>query len=140
MIPVFLAEMLEKLLESHDSRWVFPAPKGGCLKTSGFHTRTWRPIADGMKERSGPGVRRLLPVLPEVPTFKGKRMYLMRHGGKAWLDEEGHSRFAVETRMGHEVPGAEGVYSNLTVPMERAIMKKMQERWERLHGVPEDAE
>jgi hypothetical protein len=34
--------------------------------------------------------------------------------------------------MGHEVPGVEGVYSSVTVPMERAIMKSMQERWDGL--------
>jgi hypothetical protein len=33
--------------------------------------------------------------------------------------------------MGHEVPGVEGTYSSVTVPMERAIMAALQERWER---------
>ena len=64
----------------------------------------------------------------------GKRLYLLRHGHKAWLDEDGHNRFAVESRMGHEVPGIEGVYSSVTVAMERAIMKSLQERWDALRG------
>jgi hypothetical protein len=69
-----------------------------------------------------------------VPDWAGKRMYLIRHGHKAWLDEDGHARFAVESRMGHEVPGVEGTYSSVTVAMERAIMKSLQARWEAFQG------
>lgn len=97
-----------------------------------FDYKYWRDIADGSDERSGPRTRGARPAIPAVPPFKGKRLYLLRHGAKAWLDEDGHSKFAVESRMGHEVPGVEGVYSSVTVPMERAIMKTLQERWEGL--------
>ncbi|MGW7350882.1 integrase [Streptomyces sp. NPDC054784] len=134
VIPTFLAEMLEELLDGHESDWVFPALQGGSLGKVNFDYRFWRPIADGAEARQGPRVRRPLPALPEVSAFQGKRLYLVRHGGKAWLDEDGHSRFAVESRMGHEVPGVEGVYSSVTVPMERAIMETMQARWDLLHG------
>ena len=83
-------------------------------------------------------MRKPRPALPKVPSFAGKRMYLLRHGHKSWLDEDGHSRFAVESRMGHEVQGVEGTYSSVTAAMERAIMKSLQERWdglqERLKG------
>ena len=129
VIPPFLAGLLDELLRSHDSRWVFPAIQGGSLGAVNFDYKYWRPIADGAKERKGPRVRKPRPAIPAVPSFKGKRLYLIRHGHKAWLDEDGHSKFAVESRMGHEVPGVEGVYSSVTVPMERAIMKTMQERW-----------
>ena len=83
-----------------------------------------------------PGGRNQRPAIPAVPDFAGKRIYLIRHGHKSWLDEDGHSRFAVESRMGHEVPGVEGLYSSVTVPMERAIMKSLQERWERFQAAP----
>ncbi|MGA5635006.1 integrase [Streptomyces lydicamycinicus] len=132
VVPTFLAEMLDKLLASHTSRWVFPAIQGGSLGAVNFDYRYWRPIADGVAERSGPRVRRPRPAIPAVPTYRGKRLYLLRHGHKAWLDEDGHSKFAVESRMGHEVPGVEGIYSSVTVPMERAIMKSLQARWEKL--------
>ncbi|MFG2826040.1 integrase [Streptomyces sp. NPDC048434] len=132
VVPVLLAEMLDKLLASHDSKWVFPAIQGGSLGAVNFDYKYWRPIADGADERSGPRVRKPRPAIPAVPTFKGKRLYLLRHGHKAWLDEDGHSKFAVESRMGHEVPGVEGIYSSVTVPMERAIMKALQGRWEEL--------
>ncbi|WP_050507777.1 MULTISPECIES: hypothetical protein [Streptomyces] len=132
VIPPFLAELLEKLLASHDSKWVFPAVMGGSLGAVNFDYRYWRPIADGATEKSRPRARRVQPEIPAVPAFTGKRLYLIRHGGKAWLDEDGHSKFAVESRMGHEVPGVAGLYSNVTVPMERAIMESLQQRWERL--------
>lgn len=132
VVPPFLAEMLEKLLASHQRDWVFPAKLGGCLGAVNFDYVYWRPIADGVEERKGPRVRKPRAAVPAVPSFKGKRLYLVRHGHKAWLDEDGHSKFAVESRMGHEVPGVEGVYSSVTVPMERAIMKTLQERWELL--------
>jgi integrase len=132
VVPPFLADLLEGLLESHDSEWVFPAILGGSLGAVNFDWRYWRPIADGAEARVAKRARWNRAAMPAVPSFAGKRLYLVRHGHKAWLDEDGHSRFAVESRMGHEVPGVEGTYSSVTVPMERAIMKSLQERWDAL--------
>lgn len=132
VVPPFLADMLEKLLASHDNKWVFPAIGGGCLKAAPFSKSYWFPISRGCEARTrARGSGGIRPAIPSVPDFAGRRMYLIRHGHKAWLDEDGHARFAVESRMGHEVPGVEGTYSSVTVPMERAIMKALQERWER---------
>jgi len=132
VVPPFLASLLEELLASHESRWVFPAIQGGSLGAVNFDYKYWRPIADGAEERKSRQPRWDRAAMPEVATFKGKRLYLIRHAHKAWLDEDGHSKFAVESRMGHEVPGVEGVYSSVTVAMEKAIMKTLQERWETL--------
>jgi integrase len=129
VVPPFLADMLEQLLDSHDRPWVFPAIGGGSLGAVNFDYKYWRSIADGEPAREGARVRKPRPAIPAVPSFAGRRLYLIRHGAKAWLDEDGHSKFAVETRMGHEVPGVEGTYSSVTAEMERAIMKKHQERW-----------
>ncbi|MGW6872840.1 integrase [Streptomyces xanthophaeus] len=126
VVPPFLAAMLEKLLASHDKDWVFPAIQGGSLGAVNFDYAYWRPMADGSEERTGRFPR---PSMPKVPAFEGKRLYLIRHGAKAWLDEDGHSKFAVESRMGHEVPGVEGVYSSVTAPMEEAIMGGLERRW-----------
>jgi integrase len=133
VVPPFLADMLEKLLASHDNKWVFPAIAGGCLGSAAFSVDYWPHISKGADERKkAPGSRNPRPAIPAVPDYADKRMYLIRHGHKAWLDEDfEHSRFAVESRMGHELPGVEAVYSSVTVPMERAIMKTLQERWER---------
>lgn len=131
VLPPFLADMLEKLLASHDNKWVFPGIAGGCLASAAFSVDYWPHISKGADERKrNPGSRNPRPAIPAVPDYAGKRIYLIRHGHKAWLDEDGHSRFAVESRMGHEVPGVEGTYSSVTVAMERAIMKALQDRWE----------
>lgn len=140
VIPPFLAELLERMLSSHNSEWVFPALNGSSLGVMNFSYTWWRPIADGADERKSKQSRWNRPAIPSVPSFAGKRLYLIRHGHKAWLDEDGHSRYAVESRMGHEVPGVEGTYSSVTVPMERAIMKTLQKRWERLQESAEPLE
>lgn len=140
VVPPFLADKLEAMLAGHDSRWVFPALEGGSLGVVNFDYRWWRPMADGAKERKAKQARWNRPAIPAVPAFAGRRLYLVRHGAKAWLDEDGHNRYAVEARMGHELPGVEGTYSSVTVPMEQGIMKTLQERWERLQeqaGAPE---
>jgi hypothetical protein len=143
VIPPFLAELLELLLASHDGEYVFRSIRGGLLANANFTYHYWRPIADGRPaslkfERVRLGQRQLVaphrPV-PEIPatSYSGKRLYLLRHGHKEWIDEAGgeHSRIAVETRMGHEVAGVEGLYSNVTTAMERRMMGSLQERFER---------
>ncbi|GAA1227577.1 hypothetical protein OHU25_13260 [Streptomyces sp. NBC_00117] len=133
VIPAFLADMLEKLLDSHTSPWVFVGVDGGCLAQTDFNTFYWRPVADGSEEqprRAGGQLRPAIPAVPAVPSFKAKRMYLIWRGHKAWLDEDGHSRYVVETRMGHELPGVEGTYSNLTPTLERRVAEVLQTRWD----------
>ncbi|GFH34796.1 hypothetical protein SCWH03_10100 [Streptomyces pacificus] len=66
---------------------------------------------------------------PPRPRTPGKRLYLLRHGGKEWLDEDRHSRIAVETRMGHEVAGVEGLYSHVALTLEQEIADSLQSRW-----------
>ncbi|MGF2209031.1 integrase [Streptomyces albidoflavus] len=131
VIPPFLAEMLVELLASHDSRWVFPSLSGSSLLTVNFSYRHWRLMAEGTTEQIRRRDGSIRPVLPPVPAYKGKRLYLVRHGHKEWLDEDGHSRFAVERRMGHEVPGVEGIYSNVTVGQERSIAATLEARYQK---------
>lgn len=134
VIPPFLAELLGQVLESHDRPWVFPSARGRCLAAQDFNQAYWYTITRGADERSkeDPKVRMPRPAIPKVPEFVGRRFYLLRHGHKAWLDEHKHNRYAVEARMGHEIGGVEGTYSSVTVPMEEAIMKSLQGRWESL--------
>lgn len=72
VIPPFLAELLEQLLASHGSRWVFPAKLGGSLGAVNFDYTYWRPIADGAEERKGPRVRRPRPAISAVPAVRGE--------------------------------------------------------------------
>lgn len=127
VVPPFVAGMLARLLAEHDRPWVFPAIQGGSLGSVAWE-KYWRPIADGVPARVGRWAR---PEIPAVPEFAGRRMYLLRHGHKEWLDEDKHSRFAVESRMGHEMATVEGVYSHVTVAMEREIMASLERRWDR---------
>ncbi|WP_158710500.1 phage integrase SAM-like domain-containing protein [Streptomyces flavochromogenes] len=136
VVPPFLAGLLEALLASHESPWVFPAIEGGSLGAASFNKEYWRPVADGAPASGGPKLWR--EEMPPVQRFVGKRQYLVRHGHKEWLDEDGHPRFAVEARMGHELAGVEGTYSNLTVAMEQGIMRSLQARWEALPAALRD--
>ncbi|MFF7096344.1 integrase [Streptomyces rubradiris] len=142
VIPSFLAELLELLLASHESEWVFTSINGGPLINANFTYHYWRKFADGrdavdefervrLGQKQTVDSRRPVPALPAVAAWKGKRQYLMRHGHKEWLDEDfEHGRVAVESRMGHEVAGVEGLYSNVTPSMEKGIAAALQARWE----------
>lgn len=141
VIPPFLAELLELLLADSEDEWVFRSVSGSLLANANFSYYYWRPIADGRPasaefERTRLGQRQMVTSrrpLPKLPAtaYAGKRLYLLRHGHKEWIDEAGgaHSRIAVESRMGHEVAGVEGLYANVTTAMERRIMDSLQSRW-----------
>lgn len=139
VIPPFLAELHEMLAAAHGGEFVFTSIEGGLLANANFSYHYWRRIADGQdptppkrggKARGG-GSWRPLPGWPAVEAWTGKRLYLIRHGHKSWLDEDGHSRIATESRMGHEVAGVEGLYSMVTLGMEKQIAATLQERWEK---------
>lgn len=129
VLPPFLADMHAALAASHNLQWLFPSINGGPLLGTQFERDYWHPIRDGAEEREA---RRdfLRPALPSVAAMEGRRIYLLRHGQKEWLDEDGHPRVAVESRMGHEIAGVEGLYGNVTPKMELRIMETLQERWD----------
>jgi hypothetical protein len=133
VVPPFLHEMHAALLASHDSPWVFPALGGGQMGTQWGKTY-WPYIRGGAPQRSARRDHTRREIQP-VPEMVGKRIYLLRHGHREWLEEDGHSRIAMETRMGHEVAGVEGLYSNLTPVMEKRIADTLQERWEAFWGM-----
>lgn len=146
VVPDFLAELLEMLLDSHESEWVFPSINGGELAKANFTFHYWRKIADGQKARKPRakgggrgGSWRVLPEWSAVKNWAGKRLYLLRHGHKEWIDEDVRIRIAVESRMGHEVAGVEGLYANVTVAMEHLMRETLQVRWLRfVGGLPAD--
>lgn len=128
VLPQFLADLLVELLSSHDSEWVFPAVNGGPLLLTDFSTYYWRPMLEGADERVGRYAR---PAIEAVEGLEDAVPHWLRHAMKAWLDEDGHPRVAVEERMGHRLQGVEGVYSRTTVAMEERIARSLQERWEK---------
>ncbi|MFJ3200942.1 integrase [Streptomyces sp. NPDC086989] len=130
--PPFLSEMHRELAATGSSRWLFPAMNGGDLLGARFDRDYWSPIRDGSPAREA---RRdfARPAIPPVAEFAGLPIYRLRHWMKECLDEEGHSEVAVETRMGHELAGVKGLYSNLTPKMEADIIESQQVRWDAFH-------
>ena len=141
IIPPFLAELLRELMAKRSSEWVFGAPRGGRLIRGGdWYTDTWHPMVDGCESRpmqrgtkGRPGLRAVLGVEGMVP-------HGLRHSHKAWLDEDGHPRVAVEERLGHRLQGVEGTYSHTTLPMELKIAETLQRRWKESQGPSADDE
>lgn len=134
VIPPFLHEMHQALLASHDQPWVFLSMQGKPLLSTDFDNTYWFPIRDGAEERaSRPRYERWArPALPAVEEMAGEDIYRLRHWHKAKLDEPGDiPRVAVEERMGHELPGVEGTYSEVTLAMEERIVGYLQRVWEK---------
>jgi hypothetical protein len=135
VIPPFLHEMHSALLASHDKPWVFISRTGKSLLGAGFTKNYWYPIRDGRKEfkpTRGRDAGSACPELPAVEEMAGQDIYRLRHLAKEILDEAGDiPRVAAEARMGHELPGMEGVYSNVTLAMEKRIVEYLQQVWEK---------
>ncbi|MDI5966189.1 tyrosine-type recombinase/integrase [Streptantibioticus silvisoli] len=131
IIPPFLVDLLRELLESHSSDWVFTNTQGGQLSTkAAFYKRVWRPMVDG-REKVATTVKRtdLLPGLRAVADVEDIVPHGLRHSQKVWLDEAGHPKVAVETRMRHVIPGVEGTYSHVTLGMELKIAETLERLW-----------
>ena len=135
VIPPFLHGMHSALLASHDQPWLFVRKSGkGHLLGVSFTREYWYPIRDGRegKELVGQYARFSRCALPAVEELEGAAIYRLRHWHKELLDEAGDiPRVAVEARMGHELPGVEGVYSRVTVGMETRIVEYLQAVWEK---------
>lgn len=133
ILAPFHAEILRRLLASHDSEWVFPAPRGGKLLIGAqFYSQTWRRIVDGNPgPAAGAPRRERLPQMQAVAGVENLVPHGARHSMKVWLDELRHPRVAVEGRMRHVLSGIEGVYSHTTLAMELAIAEDLQRLWER---------
>ncbi|WP_405818148.1 hypothetical protein OG705_02900 [Streptomyces sp. NBC_00838] len=127
VIPPVLREMHGAPLASHAKPWVFLSVTNRPPLGTDFDRDYWYPIRDGAKERdSGPRYARRAR-----PEMAGEDIYRLRHWAKAKLDEAGDiPRVAVEARMGHELPGVEGTYSEVTVVMEERIVEYLLSgRW-----------
>ncbi|MFC8361082.1 integrase [Streptomyces griseorubiginosus] len=138
VLPTFLHEMHVALLASHDQPLVFLSHTGKPLLNTQFARDYWHPIRDGAPERKPrKGYERFVrPELPAVEEMAGQDLYRLRHWHRELLDQPGAGipRVAKEARMGHELPGVEGVYTNVTVAMEERIVEYLQEVWEKFIG------
>lgn len=132
ILPPFLAELLQRQLDSHDKPWVFTTQTGLKLWTSAnFYTDLWRPWVDGRVATPGMrGPKGKLPTVPAVAGIENIVPHGLRHSHKVWLDEGQKPRVAVEERMRHRMQGVEATYSHTTLPMERDIEAYLQGLWE----------
>lgn len=137
ILPAFLAGLLREVLASHNAEWVFPAPKGGKMRTdTEWYADVWRRWVDGhtaAPDRLGRPAR--LPDMRAVAGIEDIVPHGLRHSMKVWLDELKHPRVAVEERMRHVIPGVEGTYSHTTLAMELDIAADLQKLWEASVGV-----
>ncbi|MCZ4509913.1 hypothetical protein O3Q52_17260 [Streptomyces sp. ActVer] len=135
VIPPFLHAMHEALLASHDKPLMFVSKTGKPMLTVGFTKNYWYAIRDGQDAcEPEPGGARVARVkLPAVEEMAGQDIYRLRHWHKALLDEPGAdiAEVAKEARMGHEMPGMAGVYSEVTLSMEKQVVKYLQGVWEK---------
>jgi integrase len=54
----------------------------------------------------------------------------LRHGHQTWMDEDGIPEVLKTERMGHEMPGMQGVYGHVSPAMRADLKTALQERWE----------
>jgi len=135
VIPPFLHEQHCALLASHEKPLVFVSKTGKPMLSVGFTKNYWYPIRDGQEAQQPEpgGVRVARAELPAVEEMAGQDIYRLRHWHKALLDEPGAdvADVAKEARMGHELAGMAGVYSEVTLSMEERIVEYLQEVWEK---------
>lgn len=146
-IPPFLVAMLRAFLASlpEDQVHLFLGPKGAHPRRSAFGTLAFAEAVNG-REATYNGSKVRKPAVPAVEGATGLTVHGLRHSHKVWIDEDGAPHVAAEERMGHTVPGVQGVYSHTSEAMERAIVDALQARWERLRrehpglvgGVPKE--
>ncbi|WP_030267911.1 tyrosine-type recombinase/integrase [Streptomyces sp. NRRL B-24484] len=135
-VPPFLAEILREVRGQGGSELVFTSITGKPLRVDDeFYGRYWHPIVKGRPAEPRRRGTRGRPALDPVEGMSGLVPHGMRHGHKTWLDEDGHPRVVVETRMGHKSATVEGLYSHVTPEMELRVARSLQARWERSQGV-----
>lgn len=132
-IPPFLVALLGDFLASLPEGQVhlFLGPKGAHPRRSAFGTLAFAEAVNG-REATYNGSKVRKPAAPAVAGAAGLTVHGLRHSHKVWVDEDGAPHVAAEERMGHTVPGVQGVYSHTSAAMEQAIVDALQARWERL--------
>lgn len=116
-LPPFLIKLLEEVIDSHDHDQVFPGPTGAWQRRSNFNRRLWRPCCDGDPQRGWP------------PILAGAVFHGLRHFHKTALDEADPPPVLAHERMGHQMPGIQGVYSHVTTTMRTRLTTKLQRQW-----------
>jgi integrase len=120
-LPPFLAELLAEVIDSHEHEQVFCGPSGAWLRRSNVNRRLWRLCCDGDPERDWP------------PILVGAVFHGLRHFHKTVLDESDPPPVLLHERMGHHMPGIQGVYSHVTTSMRKRLTTMLQRQWTTLN-------
>jgi hypothetical protein len=65
-----------------------------------------------------------------LPVARAVTPHGLRHGLQTWMDEDGIPEVLKTERMGHEMPGMQGVYGHVSPAMRADLKAALQERWE----------
>jgi integrase len=79
--------------------------------------------------RGRPAIHPDAAVASWLPILPGLVPHGLRHGHKTWMDEGKIARALSTDRMGHEVPGMEGVYGHITPAMRRELLQLLDALW-----------
>lgn len=136
---------------SNYARRVFrPAADGYYLPRSGrvgnlvvVDTATWpgRPIArwppaqpgTAFSPPKGRGIQQIDPrtsLAAWLPIQPGLVPHGLRHSLKTWMTEDGIREILQARRLGHQVPGMQGVYTHVSAAMRAELKAALQARWE----------
>ncbi|QUH05023.1 tyrosine-type recombinase/integrase [Saccharopolyspora erythraea] len=118
-LPAFLVTLLLEHAARQFHDHVFTGGNDGLLRRANFRGRIWLPAVAGHKRRGW------APIQPGL-TFHG-----LRHTHKTWLNEDHVDRALQHQRLGHRMPGVEGIYSHVTQPMIDHLTTALDHRWRR---------
>jgi len=117
-LPPFLITLLQEVIDSHDHDMVFCGARGAWLRRSAMSRRVWRPAVNG-DPQAGNG-----------PILEGMHFHDTRHTHKTWLIEDDIPEIAQARRLGHHLPGVNGIYSHVTPAMTQRVVTSLQHRWQ----------
>lgn len=127
-LPDFLIDLLAAHLDADDHEHVFTSRQGALLRRGGFRRRVWLPAVAGTPAEG------IGPIHPRL------HFHDLRHTHKTWLIEDGIPEIAQAQRLGHAVEGVSGIYSHVTDPVIRRLVRGLESRWRRtLPGAPHRA-
>jgi len=65
-----------------------------------------------------------------LPVQTGLVPHGLRHSLKTWMTEDGIREILQARRLGHQVPGMQGVYTHVSAAMREELQMALQARWD----------
>ena len=95
----------------------------------------WPPAQPGtaFSPPKGRGIQQIDPrtsLAAWLPIQPGLVPHGLRHSLKTWMTEDGIREILQARRLGHQVPGMQGVYTHVSAAMREELKAALQARWE----------